>query len=124
MKTLLLLAHGSRREQSNTEIAQVAETLAARVQAQFETTRHAFLELAEPPVAEVIDQMIGDGASEIVILPYFLSAGRHVYEDIPAIIEEKQNQHAGIKFTVVPYLGEAPDVIDVLANLTRSANEE
>ena len=123
MKTLLLIAHGSRREQSNAEIAVVAESLAKRVQAQFEATRHAFLELAEPAISDVIDQMINDGAREIVILPYFLSAGRHVYEDIPAIIEDKKNQYAQVKFLVVPYLGEAPDIIEVLANLTRLADE-
>lgn len=124
LKTLLLIAHGSRREQSNAEIASLAESLAKRVQQQFRATRHAFLELADPPISDTIDQMVIDGASEIVILPYFLSAGRHVYEDIPTIIEDKQTQHAQVKFSVVPYLGEAPDIIELLADLSQLANEK
>ena len=68
------------------------------------------------------DQMIAEGATEIVVLPYFLSAGRHVYEDIPAIIDSKRSQYKNLKLQVAPYLGEAGDLIEVLANLTQQVD--
>ena len=123
MKSLLLVAHGSRRAESNTEIEAVAESLRARVGDQFGVTSHAFLELTEPSIPNAIDQLITDGATEIIILPYFLSAGRHVHEDIPAIIEAKQNQHENVKFQMAPYLGEAGEMIEVLARLTLQIDE-
>ena len=121
MKALLLIAHGSRRIQSNDEIAVIAGQLAARMDGQFESIRYAFLELAEPSISAVIDQLVADGSAEIVMLPYFLSAGRHVYEDIPEIIEAKKKEHSNVTFWVASYLGEAPEVIDVLARLSQSA---
>lgn len=124
MKSLLLVAHGSRREQSNAEIAALTESLASRLHNQFSSIQHAFLELAEPAIPEVIDQMVTDGAREIVILPYFLSAGRHVFEDIPNVVEAKQQQHTGVKILVAPYLGEAVDIIEVLARLSRQTDEK
>ena len=123
MKSLLLVAHGSRRVESNTEIGAVAAALQERLQNRFAATRHAFLELAEPSIPEAIDALVADGSGEILILPYFLSAGRHVYEDIPAIISAKKQQHAHVAITVAPYLGEVSDIIDVLANLARQIDE-
>ena len=123
MKSLLLVAHGSRRVESNTEIGTVAAALRERLQNQFVATQHAFLELAEPSIPDAIDALVADGSSEILILPYFLSAGRHVYEDIPAIISAKKQQHANVEITVAPYLGEVGDIIDVLANLAQQIDE-
>lgn len=120
MKGLLLVAHGSRRVQSNEEIATVAHALESRVQAQFAHTTHAFLELAEPSIPEGIDSLIQQGVSEITILPYFLSAGRHVHEDVPGIVQSKQQLHPDVPMTIAPYIGEASEMIDVLAALSNN----
>ena len=118
MKSLLLVAHGSRRGESNQEVATLASSLHNQIKGQFATTRHAFLELAEPSISQAIDELIINGAEEIVLLPYFLSAGRHVQEDIPAIVADKQNQHPQVKLVLAPYLGEAAELIDVLIRLS------
>ena len=47
-----------------------------------------FLELAEPSIPDGIQRCIDAGATEVVVVPYFLSAGRHVSEDIPAEVEK------------------------------------
>ena len=122
MKSLLLVAHGSRREESNTEIGLVAASLRARMDKRFSMTEHAFLELAEPSIPDAIDQMIAGGADEIIILPYFLSAGRHVHEDIPSIVEAKRHQHENVKLIMAPYLGEASEMIEVLASLSQQVD--
>lgn len=118
MKSLLLVAHGSRRRESNEEIAQVANSLCEQVQDQFECTQHAFLELAEPSIPEAIEQLISQGATEVLILPYFLSAGRHVHEDVPGIIQAKQKEHQNVTMHIAPYLGESEDMIALLAKLS------
>ena len=120
MKCLLLVAHGSRRIESNEEIAILAQHLRDRVATNYGYTEYAFLELAEPSIPDAIDQLVEKGATEIIILPYFLSAGRHVHEDVPEIIASKQKQYSNIKLQVSPYLGESKEIIDVLVALSQS----
>ncbi len=121
MKSLLLVAHGSRRSESNEEIADVAKALSEKVQGEFVLTGHAFLELAEPSIPQGIDNLIHQGATEVTILPYFLSSGRHVHEDVPEIVQEKQKQHANVRLLIAPYIGEAKEMIDVLAAIAEGA---
>lgn len=106
-RALLLVAHGSRRSASNDEIKRLAERLDSSERGDFEMVDAAFLELAEPSIADGIEDCIQRGATEVVVFPYFLSAGRHVSEDIPAQVKIKQQQYSSIKITIASYLGDA-----------------
>ncbi len=105
MKSLLLVAHGSRRAASNDEVRELTRRVAARAAARYEHVACAFLELAEPSIPDGIQACIDAGADEVVVVPYFLSAGRHVAEDIPGEVRVKQVQHPGLRIHIAPYLG-------------------
>ena len=122
MNSLLLVAHGSRRQASNVEVTEIAQLLRKRVAGQYPLTGCAFLELAEPSIPEGIEKLIQAGATEIVILPYFLSAGRHIQEDVPGIVQSVQEKHPNIKMTIAPYLGEDEKVVDLLADISIQAS--
>ena len=122
MKSLLLVAHGSRREESNIEIADIANRLRIRSDDHFQVIAHAFLELAEPSIPDAIDTLVAQGSVEILVLPYFLSAGRHVHKDIPEIIRAKRVEHTQVDIVMAPYLGEADAITDVLISLSRSSH--
>jgi len=104
-RALLLVAHGSRRGASNDEIRTLAGRLAIQQENAFDMVEPAFLELAEPSIPDGIEQCIQRGAREVLVFPYFLSAGRHVAEDIPAEVRVKQEQYPQIDIRVVDYLG-------------------
>ena len=104
-RALLVVAHGSRRNASNDEIRHLARQLEESESNDFDMVMAAFLELAEPSIPNGIEQCIQGGASEVIVFPYFLSAGRHVTQDIPAEVETKQQQHASISITIAEYLG-------------------
>lgn len=114
MKSLILVAHGSRREASNQEIRELTRTLASKAGDAFDQISCAFLELAEPSIPDGIEQAVGAGANEVVVLPYFLSAGRHVAEDIPALVSGKREEYPQVDIRIAPYLGKADAVTDVL----------
>jgi sirohydrochlorin ferrochelatase len=116
MRSLIIIAHGSRRAESNNEVRALAEQLSTFTQ-EFEQVTAAFLELAEPSIPDGIEQCVQQGADDIVILPYFLSAGRHVAEDIPALVKSKQEQYSALKITVLPYLGAAADLPALILKL-------
>lgn len=114
MKSLLLVAHGSRREASNDEVRRLTERLAERAGGAYGHVACGFLELAEPSIPDGIQQCIDAGAEQVVVLPYFLSAGRHVAEDIPAEVATKQAQHPQVDIRISSYLGAADGITDLL----------
>ncbi len=107
-RALLVVAHGSRRSASNEEVVQLATTLAGDAANSFDFVHAAFLELAEPSIPEGIEQCVAQGAKEVLVFPYFLSAGRHVVEDVPAEVKIKQEQYPDLKIELADYLGAAP----------------
>jgi len=117
MTALLLVAHGSRREASNEEIRQLANKLRDAATSQFTQIECAFLELAEPLIPDGITCCINQGANEVIVLPYFLSAGRHVSEDIPGIVAESQCRYPDVSIKIAPYLGESGDIVQTLLKL-------
>jgi sirohydrochlorin ferrochelatase len=46
------------------------------------------------------------GASRVVVAPYFLSRGRHIQEDIPALVAAAQEQFPGITCSIADPIGE------------------
>ena len=117
MQALLIVAHGSRREASNEEVRRLAEKTAARAPAPWALVRHAFLELAGPSIPEALETLIAAGADEILVVPWFLAAGRHVREDIPARVDEVRHRHPEIRIHIAPHLGSAEGLIDALLTL-------
>jgi sirohydrochlorin ferrochelatase len=113
MKALLLVAHGSRRAASNDEVRDLTRNL-EQVDDSFQHVGCAFLELAEPSIPDGLRAAIAAGAGEVVVLPYFLSAGRHVVTDIPDEVAVVQVEHPEVTIRVAPYLGAADGVVQIL----------
>lgn len=115
-KALLVVAHGSRRESSNDEVRQLTTNIAAESGERFDAVRCAFLELAEPSIPDGLRALIHDGIHDIVVVPYFLSAGRHVVEDIPGEVSLVSAEHPDVRIRIAPYLGMAPAVAKLMLN--------
>jgi sirohydrochlorin ferrochelatase len=121
MKSLLLIAHGSRRDASNDEVRALTRLLAQCAEDRYDRVDCGFLELAEPSIPDGIQQCIDAGATEIVILPYFLSAGRHVAEDIPNAVKIKQDEYPHIPIHIANYLGQAEEIPDLLFRIAKNS---
>ncbi|TCV84900.1 MULTISPECIES: sirohydrochlorin chelatase [Methylomonas] len=106
---LLVVAHGSRREDSNLEIHQLIEQLRLTT-TRFAAIDCAFLEIAEPNIAQGLRQQIAQGARQIVVMPYFLSAGRHVSIDIPEQVQNIRDAHPQIDIHIAGHLGVAEKI--------------
>ena len=122
MKALLLIAHGSRRKQSNEEVVMLAERLRHRCPEQYSIIHAGFLEFTEPLIPDGIKKCIDDGASSIIVLPYFLNSGHHVIEDIPNIVNDTKPHYPDVEIKIAPHLGASPLMVDLLiasANATK-----
>jgi len=118
-KSLLVVAHGSRKKISNIEIHQLANNISMKLQT-FSIVEACFLEIAEPSIPQGIESCVRQGASEVLILPYFLAAGRHVIEDIPNIVKEEKTKYPDISITSLPYFGSSPVIVDILKTLAEN----
>ena len=114
MKALLLVAHGSQRKQSNAEVVVLAEKLRNNRSHHFAIVNAAFLEAADVLIPEGIQQCVHEGASAIVVLPYFLNSGKHVVEDIPAIVNSCKDRYPDIEISIAPHIGAAPLMLDII----------
>lgn len=54
------------------------------------------------------------GAREVLMLPYFLSAGRHVTDDLTTFREELAATHPGVAFRLCAPIGLHPLIVDVV----------
>lgn len=116
-KSLLLVAHGSRRAASNDEIRELTERVRRKADGRYHELACAFLELAEPSIPCGIEALIANGAEQVIVLPYFLAAGRHITEDIPAQVRVKQHEHPLVEIVIAPYLGTADEIPALLLSL-------
>ncbi len=121
MNALLLIAHGSRRQDSNYEVRDLTNNLAQITAHKFKIVECAFLELATPSIFEGVTRCVQRGAECVTVLPYFLSAGRHVVEDIPAELEKALQEYPTLQIKVAPHLGSASGVCDNLVALSELA---
>ena len=114
MKALLLVAHGSRRKESNEEVAILAKKLKSQCSAQYTIIHAGFLELSAPLIPDGIKLCLDDGATSIIVLPYFLNSGRHVIEDIPSIINETRLLYPDVEINIASHIGASPLIMDLL----------
>lgn len=117
-RALIVVSHGSRREASNDEVRQLAQQLSNRQENSFDDVSAAFLELAEPSIPEGVVSAVDRGADEVTVLPYFLSAGRHVTLDIPAEVDKARRLKPGAVIRVAAYIGCAPEMADIVLRMS------
>ncbi len=103
MLGFLIVDHGSRRAESNAQLADMA----ARVQRlrPGDAVEHAHMEIAEPTIAQGFARLVQRGAKRVQVLPYFLGDGRHLSADIPRLVAEAAQAHPGVAFALGPALG-------------------
>lgn len=86
-KAILLVDHGSRREEANVFLEELARYVRERVDD--DTVVHtAHMDIATPSIAAGMRACAKDGAEEVVVVPCFLAPGRHAREDVPRLVEE------------------------------------
>ena len=112
MDAALLIAHGSRRAEANADLHRLAELVAARDAVPI--VEPAFLELAEPDIPAGAARCVERGATRVRMLPYFLSMGVHVADDLEEHRAAFAARYPHVTFTVCPPLGLHPKLVEVV----------
>ncbi len=108
--SLILFAHGAR----DPDWRGPVDALAVRIRRALPGTRvePAFLERMSPTLIEAIDDAVAAGSRRVVVAPVFWAPGGHLKHDVPELIAQARQRHAGVSFEVWPALGECDAVLD------------
>lgn len=102
---VVIVDHGSRREESNALLEQVVAQFTQRYVAEYPIVEPAHMELAEPDIATAVRRCVTRGAQQILVLPYFLGPGRHWLEDIPRLTVAAVAEFPGVGWRLAEPLG-------------------
>ena len=116
MRALLIVAHGSRRKESNDEVRRLTARIEENSGPAFNVVMCAFLEISSPQIDSAVADLVDAGATEIKVFPYFLAAGTHVVHDIPAIIDEQRDAYPNVQFEMLPHLGALQGISTLIIN--------
>lgn len=114
MNALLLIAHGSRRAEANADLEFVAADMRRRER--FDFVQCSYLELAEPDIHAGGVKCVEAGATRVVMLPYFLSPGRHVTEDLTEARDRLAAEFPQVQFQLAAPLAGHPKLLDAIAD--------
>jgi len=112
MQAIILLGHGSRVPDASQDMERVARGLRSRY-------HHALVEICHmsqlgPHFPETFEKCVRLGATEVLVLPYFLHLGQHLRSDIPRILREQAEGFPHVKLVLGKHLGFDPLLVDLL----------
>jgi sirohydrochlorin ferrochelatase len=109
---VILVDHGSRREESNVMLLDVVRNF--RDATGLSIVEPAHMELAEPSIDTAFSRCVALGATTVVVFPYFLLPGRHWNEDIPRLAAAAARRHPGVRYLVTAPFGLHPLMAEVM----------
>ena len=116
---VLLLAHGSRKGDTELTMQKIKEYAKEELNRDDVIVEEAYMEFRHPNLDKGILKLVEQGANEIKVVPYFLFEGIHIEQDIPGEIREFQAEHPEISITFGRTLGADRRLAAVLADRVR-----
>ncbi len=119
-RAVLLVDHGSRRNQANALLDEVVALVKQRL-GPGSIVEPAHMEMADPTIAQAFARCVDQGATMVVVHPFMLAPGRHVTEDLPCSIDEAAKAHSGVAFVMAAPLGSHVGIIDAVIERCQAA---
>ncbi len=118
---ILVVGHGSRREEANRDVREAARRIGKR--GGFHLVEAAFLEIEHPNIAEGFKRLVERGACNVTVHPYFLSPGRHTRGDLPHEVRAVARCFPGVSYQITEPLSAHPLVIEAsIERIRETAN--
>ncbi len=108
---ILVVSHGSHSPQTKEEVSRLVEKIKA--ESKYKFVDFAFLEIENPDIPRGLKNCIDSGAKKIIVLLNFLNSGRHVDEDIPAIVDKIKAEYPTHTFVISPPIGQHPNIVSL-----------
>ena len=109
---VIIVDHGSKREEANNMLFKVVEKYKSF--SYHNIVEGAHMELAQPSISVAFKKCVDQGATFVICHPFFLSKGRHVQEDIPALMKEASSINNNIKYKITEPLGVQDKILELI----------
>lgn len=115
---IILFAHGARDPEWAGPVKAVAERL--RVVFPNRLVELSFLEFMQPSLDDVVANVVSArkdaGTLKFHIQPFFIAQGGHLRKELPEMLQALSLQYPQARFSLLPPLGEMPEVQTAMAN--------
>ena len=113
-QAIILFAHGARDPEWAAPFGIIQKQLqAARPETQVAL---AFQDFMTPSLEAAVAQSAAQGAKRIVLVPLFMAQGGHLKQDLPLLVGKIRQQHPRIELQVLPAIGNAPEILQAIAD--------
>ncbi len=112
---IVLFAHGARDSAWADPLRRVQAAIAARAPEQ--RVALAFLELMTPTLQTCVADLHDAGIDRVTVVPMFIAQGGHLKRDLPEMLAGLRRSYPSMILTLAPAIGEAPEVIEAMANV-------
>ena len=119
MEAIVLLGHGSRRPEASRDMERIAAGLRER-------HGHALVAVcnmaqAEPLFPETLAQCVAQGATRVLVIPYFLHVGIHLRQDIPELLASEARKYPQAQVILGKHLGFDDILVDLVEKRVRES---
>ena len=85
----------------------------------YEIVEVGYLEIAEPSIPAGGRTCVERGAQRVLIMPFFLSPGRHVTSDLAEFQQQLATEFPGVEFLLCGHLGLHPLMVEIVLDRLR-----
>ncbi len=117
MNAIILFSHGSVLCGAGETLRRVAAHMKARGDAPI--VESGYLNYSEPLFAEAVESCVAQGATRIVVAPYFLIAGKFVQVDLKPKIEVAREKYPHVEFHLADAMKSHPTLADAIIECSR-----
>lgn len=111
-RAIIVLGHGSKAPQAFETLQKYGEMV--RAKSCGEIVEVASLQFNQPDLPEALGRVVKQGATRVVIVPFFLYNGIHLQEDIPAVIAGEKDKNPDVEIVLANHLGHDQRLVDIV----------
>lgn len=121
VRALLVIAHGSVVPGAEREVWALADRL--REKSELDVVEVGYLDYTEPSIPEAVAACVERGATEIVVLPYFLAEG-YLVRKVRLALTAAMANHPGVRLREARALGPDPRFAEIVMDRIREAAKD
>ncbi len=112
MKAIILLGHGSRVPGAGKGMEKAVRLLEEKYQQGMVASCH--MSRLGPHFPETLEACVSKGATEVIVIPYFLNMGLHIRLDIPEMMQKEAEKYSDIRLVYGKHLGFDKAFVNIL----------
>lgn len=122
LQAIILLGHGSRVPDAGKDMEKVARRLKEKYG--HPLVEICFMSRLGPHFPEIFEKCVRMGATQVLVIPYFLHSGLHLVLDIPEMMQEEAGKYPQVELVLGKGLGFDEILVDLVESAIQKSGQE